>query len=187
VALKWHQDVNATYKRLIEIEQDATRATAANQRFGRLNAVRGEVSQYLDAILSRAKSITLDSASHPLLHMECEKIKAALAEISSPDKLHAGCDFAVNFLNIQIRLAETAYSEAANSNFLIRGSKRTSAASLIASALVKLRDQIEVVRFEDINESFQICPSCFSRHPRDYKRCGQCGGLMDKPFKLATN
>lgn len=184
VTLKWHQEINIAYKRLTEIEEDAARATAANLRFGRLTSAREEVSQFLDAVLSRARAITLDAARHPLLHMEVEKIKAHLAEVNSPETLHAACDFTINFLNIQIQASENAYSQAAQANILIRGRKRTRAANSIASAFIKLREDIEKLRFEKVVEPFQICPLCSSRWPREYKRCGQCGGAMTKPLKL---
>lgn len=182
--LKWHQDINATYRRLTEIEEDAARATAATQRFTRLTAAREEVSQFLDAVLSRARAITLDAARHPMLHMEMEKIKAHLAEIASPDILHAACDFTINFLSIHIHAAESAYAEASQSNILFRGKNRTAAANGIATAIAKLREDIEKLRFEKITGPFQICPACSTRWPREYKRCGQCGGTMQKPLKL---
>lgn len=182
--LKWHQDINTTYRRLTEIEEDAARATAATQRFTRLTAAREEVSQFLDAVLSRARAITLDAARHPMLHMEMEKIKAHLAEIASPDVLHAACDFTINFLSIHIHTAESAYAEASQSNILFRGKKRSAAANSIATAIAKLRDDIEKLRFEKITGPFQICPACSTRWPREYKRCGQCGSAMQKPLKL---
>lgn len=184
VTLAWHHDVNSAYKRLTEIEEDAARASAATKRFTRLNSARGEVSTFLDYINSRAKAITLDAASHPVLNMECEKIKVQLAEITSSDALHAACDFAINFLNLQIRSAEAAYAEAAQAGFMTRGNKRTAAARMIAAALTKLRVDIEKLHFENISKPFQICPLCFSRWPREYKCCGHCGCKMEKPLKL---
>ncbi len=174
ISIQWHRDVNASYHRLTEIEADAAKASAATRRFASLTSARDQVSQFLDSVLSRARAITLDAARHPLLHMEVEKIKAHLSEITSPDSLHATCDLTINFLDIRLRAAESAYREASESNILLRGRKRTSAADSIAAALANLRNRIEKLRFEKMTEPFQICPSCFATWPRGYKHCGQC-------------
>ncbi|MFN0079097.1 MAG: hypothetical protein ACKVY0_21760 [Prosthecobacter sp.] len=184
VSIQWLQEINAAYHRLTEIEVDAAKAAAATRRFARLTAAREEVSQFLDSVLSRARAITLDAARHPLLHMEMEKIKAHLAEITSPDTLHAACDLTINYLDARLRATETGYALASESNIILRGRKRAAAASSLAAALATLRDRIEKLRFEKIAEPFQICPSCFSHWPREYKCCGQCGNGMPKPLKL---
>lgn len=174
VSRQWHRDVNTAYHRLMEIEGDAATAVAATRRFAQLHAAREEVAQFLDAMLARSTSLVLDSARHPLLRMENEKVKAALSEINSPDSLHTACELVVNFLEPRTRRAEADFAAAGTAGFLTRGKKQNRVADTIAMQFATIRDRVERLRFEKVRGPFQVCPGCFACWPRSYKHCGQC-------------
>lgn len=178
----WLRGIHDAQQRLIMIEQDAVRASQANQEFSRLTAARQNVDQFLDAIYYRAATIIKDASKHPQLRMEIETIKSSLAGNDNPDSLLAACELVLNNGEMNIHAQEQAYLEAGQSK-LTAGLKRRKVAENMFVVIQQLRGQVERLRVEQNASAFQICPRCFAQWPREYKRCGQCSSVLNKPLE----